>query len=150
MMLQETLETSRERMDDPLVGRKIVIVEDEGMTQWQLRRILARAGLVVAGSASDGQTGVDIALRERPDLVLMDINIPVMDGLEAARHILETYSACVVMLTAFDIEEYHAQARKLGACGYIIKPVTADTLLPQLRAAFSAFLQPEAEHDTRR
>ena len=123
-----------------LEGKRIVICEDEGVTQLQLRRALTRAGLNVIGVAINGRQGLEIALRERPDIILMDIHMPIMDGLEAARRILETYSVCVVMLTAFSDEEYLSKAQAIGTSGYIIKPVTSDTLLPQLRKGYEAFL----------
>lgn len=90
-----------------LQGKRVVIVEDEGITQMQLRSILKRAGLVVLASAVDGVEGVATTLRERPDLVLMDICMPgPFDGLEAARRILAEYHVCIVMLTAFSDAEY--------------------------------------------
>lgn len=75
-----------------LAGMRVVICEDEGITQLQLKRILTLAGLKVVGVAGDGQAGVETVLRERPDLVLMDIKMPVMDGLEAARQIMAAYT----------------------------------------------------------
>ncbi len=126
--------------DVSLDGKRIMICEDEGVTQLQLRRALSRAGLDVIGVAINGRQGLEIALRERPDIVLMDIHMPIMDGLEAARRILETFSVCVVMLTAFSDEEYLEKAQSIGTSGYILKPVTSDTLLPQLRRGYAAFL----------
>ena len=124
----------------PLEGKRVVICEDEGVTQMQLRRALTRAGLDVVGAATNGQQGVEIALRERPDIVLMDIQMPVMDGLEAARRILEEFSLCVIVLTAFSDPAFLEKAQELGVSGYIIKPVTSDTLLPQIRKGYAAFL----------
>lgn len=105
----------------------------------QLRRILTHAGLKVVGVAGDGQAGVEAVVREQPDLVLMDIKMPVMDGLEATRQILAAYRVCIVMLTAYATEEYQRQAAEFGSCGYIVKPVTAQTLLPQLLEAYTRF-----------
>jgi response regulator NasT len=117
----------------------VAICEDEGITQMQLRRILTRAGARVVVIAGDGKAGVDAVLRERPDLVLMDIKMPVMDGLEAARQIIAAYSVCIVMLTAYATDEYQQEAEALGACGYVVKPITAQTLLPQLAEALARF-----------
>ncbi len=120
-----------------LSGKRVIVVEDEGVTQMQLRRLLALAGLVVAGTAGSGPEGVDLALRERPDLVLMDIRMPgEYDGLEAARRILAEQSVCVVMLTAFSEEAYRERAKEIGASGYVLKPVSHMTLLPQLEEAY--------------
>ncbi len=122
-----------------LAGKRVVICEDEGITQLQLKRILTHAGLQVVSMAGDGKTGVEAVLREQPDLVLMDIRMPGMDGLEAARQILAAYRVCIVMLTAFATEEYRQQAAEIGSCGYIVKPVTSQTLLQQLEEAFARF-----------
>jgi response regulator NasT len=122
--------------EDVLVGKRVVIVEDEGVTQMQLRRLLTNAGLNVVGTAGNGKEGVEVILRELPDMVLMDINMPQMDGLEAARIVLEAQKTCIVMLTAYSDESYQQQAREAGARGYLLKPVSRDTLLPLLRQTY--------------
>jgi two-component system, response regulator PdtaR len=127
-----------------LAGKRVVICEDEGITQMQLKRILTQAGLVVVATAGDGQSGVDAVLRERPDLVLMDIKMPVMDGLEAAEQILATYRVCIIMLTAYATEEYQQRATEIGSCGYVIKPITAQTLLPEMQQAYTRFSDEQA------
>ncbi len=122
-----------------LRGKQVVIVEDEGVTQMQLRTILTRAGMVVAGSARTGEEGLDLVLRERPDIVLMDIKMPgPYDGLEAARRILAQFRTCVVMLTAY--EEHREEAQALGSCGYVVKPMNSASLLPELERAYLNFL----------
>jgi two-component system, response regulator PdtaR len=122
-----------------LAGKRVVIVEDEGITQMHLRRILKNAGLTVLTSAVNGEMGVETVLRERPDLVLMDIKMPVMDGLEASERILAEYSVCIVVLTAFSEEEYRQRAQELGTSGYVLKPIITETLLPALEAAYHKF-----------
>lgn len=123
-----------------LAGKRVVIVEDEGITQMQLRRILRNAGLSVLASAGNGEEGVEVILRERPDLVLMDIRMPgPLDGLEAARRILAEYRVCLIILTAFSDAEYRKKVEELGPCGYVVKPVTRETLVPYLEAAFRKF-----------
>lgn len=125
-----------------LSGKRVVIVEDEGVTQMQLRRILKQVGATVVASATTGETGVEAVLRELPDLVLMDIRMPgAFDGLEAARRILSEYYVCLVMLTAFSDEHYRQKAAELNAAGYVIKPITSETLIPQLEAALRSFGQ---------
>jgi AmiR/NasT family two-component response regulator len=124
-----------------LRDKRVVIIEDEAITQLQLRKICISAGMHVVGWAADGGQGVQKALDGRPDLVLLDVNLPVLDGLTAAERILEGISACVVMITAYDAQDYQERARAIGTCAYIIKPVTAVTLLPKLEAAYLRFKQ---------
>jgi CheY-like chemotaxis protein len=119
-----------------LTGKRVIIVEDEGITQMQLRRVLTMAGLKVVGFALTGEEGVTVALQERPDIVLMDITMPGnINGIEALRRIRTEYSVCVVMLTAYT--EYQTEAEAAGSCGYIIKPIDSTTLIPQLAQAFT-------------
>ncbi len=120
-----------------LAGKRIVTVEDEGITQLQLRRLLTKAGLKVVGQASNGMEGVEIVLREQPDIVLMDITMPVMNGLEATRTILEQLSTCIIMLTAYTHEDYREQARLNGAHGFLTKPVSGETLIKALEGIYA-------------
>ncbi|MCW3054992.1 MAG: transcriptional regulator [Chthonomonadales bacterium] len=122
-----------------LRDKRIVIVEDEGLTQIQLRKICLLAGMEVVGLATDGEQGVEQVLLTQPDMVLMDIKMPILDGLNAAERILQELSVCVVMLTAYDLDDYKAQAQAIGACGYVFKPVSASSLIPQLEAAYTVF-----------
>ncbi len=121
-----------------LAGKKVVIVEDEGITQLQLKKALTKAGLEVVGVAGSGESGVEEVLHERPDIVLMDIKMPgAINGLEATRRILAEFSTCVVMLTAYEC--FQQEALRLGACGYITKPVDSFSLMPALLKAFNRF-----------
>ena len=123
-----------------LSGKRVVIVEDEGITQMQLHRLLTLMEMDVVDAATSGPRGVEAVLRTKPDLVLMDIRMPgEYDGLEAARRILEVQSVCIVMLTAFSEQEYKEQAQRIGTCGYIVKPIDQVTLIPQLEVALSSF-----------
>jgi AmiR/NasT family two-component response regulator len=122
-----------------LHGCRAVIVEDEGLTQMQLRKILVAGGLEVVGAAGDGRSAVDLVLRERPDIVLMDIHMPEMNGLDATEQILTSVRVCVVMLTAYSDEGCRERAQEIGASGYLIKPITASILLPQIAQAFGRF-----------
>ena len=122
-----------------LSGKRVVVVEDEGITQLQLQKILRSAGAEIVGAARDGREAVSIVLRERPDIVLMDVQMPVMNGLDAAEQILRAMPVCIAMLTANSDQDSVQRAACIGAAGYIIKPVTAATLLPQLAAAFAQY-----------
>lgn len=126
---------------DDLAGKRIVICEDEGLTVMQLERALTRAGLVVVGKSGNGNECVEIVLRERPDIVLMDIVMPGQNGLESTRQIMAEFHTCIVMLTANSDDEHMQEARDLGAAGYISKPITAEHLLPALREALQMFYQ---------
>ncbi len=119
-----------------LAGKRVVVVEDEGITQLQIRKILRSKGLEVVGDAANGKEAVEVVLETRPDLVLMDIRMPIMDGLEASRRILAEYKVCIVMLTAFSEDDYQKAAADLGVCGYVIKPMTSESLMPQIQSAF--------------
>ena len=124
-------------MDD-LVGKRVLTVEDEGITQMQLGRILRSAGMVPIGIATSGPEGVAVALRERPEIILMDINMPgEYNGLEAARRILAEYRTCILMLTAYT--DYAELAKDIGAQGYLMKPIDRLTLLHHLRQALDSF-----------
>jgi AmiR/NasT family two-component response regulator len=129
-----------EQFDD-LTGKRIVICEDEGITVMQLDRALTRAGLIVVGKVGNGQECVEIVLKEKPDIVLMDIVMPGQTGLEAARQIMAQFPTCIVMLTANTDEDHMGQARDLGAAGYISKPITGELLLPALQQALQMFYE---------
>lgn len=134
---EEPLQRGQEAFS--LEGKGIVIVEDEGITQMQLQRIAGGAGLKVLGAASNGKSGVDEVLAKHPDIVLMDINMPVMDGLEATKLILERVKTCVILLTAFSDNECRQRAQELKTGGYIVKPVTREVLIPQIEDAYRRF-----------
>jgi two-component system, response regulator PdtaR len=122
-----------------LKDKRAVVVEDEGVTQLQLRKILEAAGVKVVGVAANGKDAIKVVLDHNPDFVLMDVRMPIMDGLEASRRILENRRICIVMLTAFSEEEYQRKAQEIGTCGYVLKPVTSETLIPQIATALRQF-----------
>ncbi|MCW3055862.1 MAG: response regulator, partial [Chthonomonadales bacterium] len=121
----------------PLAGKRIVTVEDESITQIQLRRALTLAGLIVVGQAQNGEEGVELVRREKPDLATMDINMPGMDGLEATRQIMEQDETCVVILTSYNDDEHRHLAEEAHACGYALKPFTAQALLSALERSYA-------------
>ena len=126
----------------PLTGKRVAIVEDEGIIVLQLTKALTRAGLQVVGHANDAQGGIDMVLQERPDLVLMDINLPGdLNGLDAAEAILAVYPVCVVILSAYSADEFRERVAGFSACGYIAKPIASDKLIPELERAMSNWSQ---------
>jgi len=123
----------------PVIGKKVVICEDEGITRMLLSEVLTEAGLDVVGTAANGKQGVTKVLREEPDIVLMDVKMPVMGGFEAAAEILKTRSPCLIMLTAFNDRNSYDMAKNLGASGYITKPVDDERLITEVVSAWSAY-----------
>jgi CheY-like chemotaxis protein len=119
-----------------LAGKRVILCDDETITLMQLERAFSGIGMSVVGTARDGKEAVETVLRGRPDLVIMDLNMPVMDGLEATRHILTQYPVCIVAITAYP--DLQAQAQEAGLSGYITKPVDSASLLLQLQQAWAA------------
>ncbi len=118
--------------------RKAVIVDDDPITRMDLADILAEAGFVVAGQGGDGFDAVELCRTHAPDLVLMDIKMPVFDGLDATKAIVrENLAGCVVILTAFNNPEFIARAKEFGVSGYVVKPVDERTLLPAVEIALA-------------
>jgi DNA-binding NarL/FixJ family response regulator len=112
----------------------VLVVDDQELIRTGFRLILTARGIDVVGEAGDGAQAVEAAQRLRPDVVLMDIRMPVMDGLEATRQILALLPACrVLMLTTFDLDRYVYAALRLGASGFLLKDVTADHLAGAVR-----------------
>lgn len=104
-----------------------------------LAEMLAEQGYDVVGEAADGQAAVDLVRALMPDLVMMDVQMPVMDGITAAVQIAGERIAPVVMLTAFSQREFVERARDAGAMAYLVKPFTASDLVPAIEMAISRF-----------
>jgi two-component system, response regulator PdtaR len=122
-----------------LAGARVLICEDEAIIQVQLNRMLTGAGMEVVASAVNGKHGIELAAETNPDIVLMDLNIPVIDGMEAARRIIVNQSPCVVILSAYGDSDFRKRAKEIGVCGYITKPITSELLLPELDRIYSEF-----------
>jgi DNA-binding NarL/FixJ family response regulator len=128
---------------------RVLIADDQALVRAGFRMILeADGGVQVVGEAADGDEAVALARRVRPDVVLMDVRMPRLDGLEAARRILadeSTDAACrVIMLTTFDVDEYVYTALRVGASGFLLKDVSPEQLVAAVRlvAAGDALLAP--------
>jgi response regulator NasT len=116
-------------------GRRILVAEDETVIRLDLRGLLESSGFEVCGEARDGIEAVELADSLEPDLVLMDIKMPRLDGIEAARRILARRPVPIVMLTAFGQDELVDRAVQAGAFGYLAKPFREQDLVPALLAA---------------
>ncbi|GAB3140486.1 response regulator transcription factor [Micromonospora sonneratiae] len=115
-------------------GPRVVIADDQELVRTGFRLILTARGIDVVGEAADGAEAVAVVRRLRPDVVLMDIRMPVMDGLEAARRIFAQAPDCrVIMLTTFDLDHYVYAALAAGASGFLLKDVTSDHLAAAVR-----------------
>ena len=113
-------------------GLRVLVVEDEALIRLDLGEMLTEEGYQVAGEAADGEQAVAQARELRPDLVIMDVKMPKMDGIEAAATIVEERIAPVVMLTAFSQRELIEQARDAGALAYLVKPFARHELVPAI------------------
>ena len=114
---------------------RILIAEDETIIRLDLKALLERAGFEVCAEAKDGQEAVELARAERPDLAIMDVKMPRLDGIEAARRILDERPIPIVMLTAYGQQELVARAVEAGVFGYLVKPFREQDLLPAIAAA---------------
>ncbi|WP_412541302.1 response regulator transcription factor [Longispora sp. K20-0274] len=115
-------------------GPRVVIADDQELVRAGFRLILTARGIDVVGEAADGVEAVAVASRLRPDVVLLDIRMPNMDGLEAARRILAQLPDCrIIMLTTFDLDKYVYAALAAGASGFLLKDVTPAHLAAAIR-----------------
>ncbi|NTW40370.1 MAG: response regulator [Cellulomonadaceae bacterium] len=122
-------------------ARRAVVAEDEALIRMDVVETLREAGFDVVGEAGDGETAVALAIELRPDVVVMDVKMPVMDGITAAEKIGKEHAAAVVLLTAFSQSELVERARDAGAMAYVIKPFTPADLLPAVEIAISRYAQ---------
>ena len=116
---------------------RIVIADNESIIRMDLREMLEEAGHKVVGEAIDGRKAVELTRQHRPDLVIMDIKMPQMDGITAARKISEEKLAPVLLLTAFSQPEIVEKAKDSGVLGYLVKPVQENNLFPAIEIAMS-------------
>lgn len=118
---------------------RVVIAEDEALIRLDLKEMLEEEGYSVVGEAGDGETAVALARDLSPDLVILDVKMPVLDGISAAEQIAEDKLAPVLMLTAFSQRELVERARDAGAMAYLVKPFTKSDLVPSIEMAVSRF-----------
>ena len=127
--------------------RRVVVAEDEAIIRLDVVEILTEAGFDVVGEAGDGEAAVRLVEESEPDLVVMDVKMPVMDGITAAERIGRSRIAPVVLLTAFSQRELVDRAREAGAMAYVVKPFSAADLLPAVEIAISRFAEITALED---
>ena len=121
--------------------RRVVIAEDEALIRMDLAEMLAEEGYAVVGEAGDGETAIALVEQHRPDLVVLDVKMPRLDGLAAAQRIASQRIAPVVILTAFSQRELVERARDAGAMAYLVKPFTKNDLVPAIEMAISRFAE---------
>jgi response regulator NasT len=122
-------------------ARRVVIAEDEALIRLDLAEMLAEEGYDVVGQAGDGERAVQLAEELRPDLVVLDVKMPKLDGIAAAERIAQQRIAPVVILTAFSQRELVERARDAGAMAYLVKPFTKSDLVPAVEMAVSRFAE---------
>src|SRR5512145_504356 len=120
-------------------ARRVVIAEDEALIRLDLAEMLAEDGYDVVGQAGDGERAVELAEELRPDLVVLDVKMPKLDGISAAQRIAEQRIAPVVILTAFSQRDLVERARDAGAMAYVVKPFGKADLLPAVEMAMSRY-----------
>ncbi|HEY0360100.1 MAG TPA: response regulator [Mycobacteriales bacterium] len=122
-------------------AHRVLIAEDEALIRLDLKEMLEEEGYEVVGEAGDGETAVSLAEQLRPDLVILDVKMPVMDGIAAAERIAGARVAPVVILTAFSQRDLVERARAAGAMAYLVKPFQKKDLLPTIEMAASRFAE---------
>jgi two-component system, response regulator PdtaR len=123
---------------------RILIAEDEAIIRLDLREMLEEEGYQVVGEAGDGETALKLAEDLRPDLAILDIKMPKMDGLTAAAKINESELAAVLILTAFSQRDLVDQANKAGAMAYLVKPFDKQDLIPAVEVAMARWTEAKA------
>ncbi len=127
---------------------RVIIADDESLIRMDLREMLTNLGYLVVGEAGDGRSAVNLARELRPDIVVMDVKMPDMDGIEAARVLTEERLAPVLLLSAYSQQELVQRARQAGVAGYLVKPFRESDLTPAIEvvlARFSEFRAMERE-----
>ncbi|BCW97462.1 MAG: Fis family transcriptional regulator [Armatimonadota bacterium] len=123
---------------------RVIIADDESIIRLDLRKTLEAGGHTVVGEAGDGETALNLARTLKPDIAILDIKMPVMDGLDAAKAITEEGIAPVVLLTAYSEPELIARAKEAGVFGYLVKPFQEADLHPAMEVACARFEQMKA------
>ena len=123
---------------------RILVAEDETIIRLDLEKTLEDAGFEVCAAAKDGEEAVELARSQRPDLAILDVKMPRLDGIEAARRILAERPIPIVMLTAYEQAELVSRAVEAGVFGYLVKPFRAGDVVPAIEAARARHSELEA------
>ncbi len=126
---------------DPTTRRRVLIAEDEALIRLDLKEMLEEEGYEVVAEAGDGAAAVSLATELRPDLVILDVKMPVLDGIAAAEQIARKRIAPVIILTAFSQRDLVEKAREAGAMAYLVKPFQKKDLLPTIEMALSRYTE---------
>lgn len=118
---------------------RIIIADDESIIRMDVREMLTNLGYLVVGEVGDGRSAVNLARELRPDIVVMDIKMPDMDGIEAAKILTEERIAPVLLLTAYSQRDLVERAKEAGVAGYIVKPFQESDLTPAIEVALARF-----------
>jgi response regulator NasT len=122
-------------------SRRVLIAEDEALIRLDLKEMLEEEGYDVCGEAGDGESAARMAEELRPDLVILDVKMPVLDGISAAERIAAARIAPVIILTAFSQRDLVERARAAGAMAYLVKPFQKKDLLPSIEMAMSRYAE---------
>ena len=123
---------------------RVLIVDDESLIRMDLRDILESIGHEVVGEGTNGVEALRLAAEHEPDVILMDVKMPELDGIEAARQLSHAQLAPVVLLTAFSQDDLVQKARQSGVYGYLLKPVREEALVPALHMAIGRYQEEKA------
>lgn len=118
---------------------RIIIADDESLIRMDLREMLTNLGYLVVGEAGDGQSAINLSWELRPDIVIMDIKMPDVDGIEAARVLTEERLAPVLLLSAYSQQELVHRAKEAGVVSYLVKPFRESDLTPAIEVALARF-----------
>jgi AmiR/NasT family two-component response regulator len=126
---------------------RVLIAEDETIIRLDLRALLERHGFEVCAEAKDGEEAVELVRREQPDVAILDVKMPRLDGIEAARRILDERPIPIVMLTAYGHQELVSRAVEAGVFGYLVKPFREQDLVPAIQTARARHEELQAMRD---
>ncbi|TCP47812.1 response regulator receiver and ANTAR domain protein [Tamaricihabitans halophyticus] len=139
-----TEQATEAALEATTAGKRVLVAEDEALIRLDLVEMLREEGYEVVGEAGDGEQAVQLATELNPDLVILDIKMPKLDGIEAASAIAGERIAPVVILTAFSQRELVERARDAGAMAYLVKPFAKHDLVPAVEVAVSRFTEAQA------